>query len=362
MSQHMCVSSQKLPANILKSIPEIQSINLERNSIKSIHPQAFSGARRLMVLNLYGNQINKLPLKGFRDLVNLRFLMLGQNQISTINPEMLVGLRNLSDLDMPVNSITALPDNCFKPLVSLKVLDLALNRIQKLSPKSFEGLRELMFLNLDNNSLKTIPRGVFRPLVSLQTLVLDNNLLGTPSASMLEGLSALKELYLRNNEIQKLPRNFFKHTLGLTQLALSGNRLVALDGTSHVAGAPLAALRDVFLQDNPWRCNCGVASLVRWISQSTARSSTLGVLRCAAPPALQGKPFQSLVADNLKCKQGRPWNTLLYIYTLVKRVHSSVTCSTTTLDTSSICLNCFNSYIKSVCETYFDVTPRGLFS
>lgn len=55
-----------LKANALKPVPKIESINLERNAIKSIHPQAFSGARRLMLLNLYGNHITKLPPKGFQ--------------------------------------------------------------------------------------------------------------------------------------------------------------------------------------------------------------------------------------------------------------------------------------------------------
>lgn len=55
-----------LKANTLSSIPKIESINLERNAIKSIHPQAFSGAEHLMLLNLYGNHITSLPPRGFQ--------------------------------------------------------------------------------------------------------------------------------------------------------------------------------------------------------------------------------------------------------------------------------------------------------
>lgn len=53
-------------ANALRSIPKIESINLERNAIKSIHPQAFSGAKQLMLLNLFGNHITTLPPRGFQ--------------------------------------------------------------------------------------------------------------------------------------------------------------------------------------------------------------------------------------------------------------------------------------------------------
>lgn len=55
-----------LQANVLQSIPKIESINLERNAIKSIHPQAFSGAKQLMLLNLYGNRITNLPPRAFQ--------------------------------------------------------------------------------------------------------------------------------------------------------------------------------------------------------------------------------------------------------------------------------------------------------
>lgn len=55
-----------LKANALGTIPKVESINLERNAVKSIHPQAFSGAKQLMLLNLYGNHITKLPSRGFK--------------------------------------------------------------------------------------------------------------------------------------------------------------------------------------------------------------------------------------------------------------------------------------------------------
>lgn len=55
-----------LKANALRSIPKIESINLQRNAIKFIHTKAFSGAKQLMLLNLYGNHITDLPLRGFK--------------------------------------------------------------------------------------------------------------------------------------------------------------------------------------------------------------------------------------------------------------------------------------------------------
>ncbi|KAG7258549.1 hypothetical protein CRUP_029512 [Coryphaenoides rupestris] len=43
-----------LQANTLRGVASVQSVNLERNALRSIHPRAFAGARKLMLLNLYG--------------------------------------------------------------------------------------------------------------------------------------------------------------------------------------------------------------------------------------------------------------------------------------------------------------------
>ena len=56
----------ELKANALSAVPRVESLSLERNALRSIHPQAFTGARKLMLLNLFGNHITKLPPKGFQ--------------------------------------------------------------------------------------------------------------------------------------------------------------------------------------------------------------------------------------------------------------------------------------------------------
>ncbi|KAL7872080.1 hypothetical protein SRHO_G00070630 [Serrasalmus rhombeus] len=290
---------QELPADILTSLPKIESVNLDRNSIKSINPQAFSGASRLMLLNLYGNQLTTLPTKGFKDLLNLRFLMLGHNQISTVKPDMFTGMRNLSDLDLPMNSLTMLLPNAFKPLIALKVLDLALNHIQRISPKAFVGLEELLFLNLDNNSLKSLQAGTFMPLSSLEMLVLDNNRLSTLTSSVLEGLLNLQEFYVRNNEIERLPADVFRHTPKLHEVALSGNRLHTIDGNML---ANMQGLKAVYLHNNPWKCDCNINSLVFYIAQTQANRTPLARLRCVSPEEHRDKPVHQLKSEDLPCR------------------------------------------------------------
>ena len=72
-----------LKADALRSVPKIESINLERNAIKSIDPQAFAGAQQLMLLNLYGNHITTLPPRGFK-VKNLQRNYMYSNHIAII--------------------------------------------------------------------------------------------------------------------------------------------------------------------------------------------------------------------------------------------------------------------------------------
>ncbi|CAG13011.1 unnamed protein product [Tetraodon nigroviridis] len=276
-----------LRGKILRTIPKVESINLERNAIRFIHPQAFSGAKQLMLLNLYGNYITNLPSRGFKDLLNLRFLMLGQNQISILKADMFLGMRNLSELDLPLNALTILPSNTFKPLIALKVLDLSMNRIQRISPKAFAGLRQLLFLNLDNN---------------------------------------------RNNELEHLPPDVFSNMAGLSQLALSGNLLKVVDGSmfAHMPGkmspppslfnlpvVPFLSkdgadcvystgiypseLKKLNLHNNPWHCDCHIVSLVQWVQRAKTTLSPRETLKCSGPAGLQGKRFSRLQPHQLLC-------------------------------------------------------------
>lgn len=55
-----------LKANVLRSIPKVESLILERNAIRSIHHQTFSGAKQLMLLKLYGKCIRNIPPRIFQ--------------------------------------------------------------------------------------------------------------------------------------------------------------------------------------------------------------------------------------------------------------------------------------------------------
>uniref|UniRef100_A0A672FT19 LRRCT domain-containing protein n=1 Tax=Salarias fasciatus TaxID=181472 RepID=A0A672FT19_SALFA len=293
-----------------------------------------------------------------QELLNLRFLMLGQNQIGTLRPEMFSGMRNLSDLDLPLNALTLLPSDAFKPLIALKVLDLSLNRIQKISPKKLDlhdnpwhcdcqlaslvqwmgrtaatlsprdavkcvsppqlRRRSLGGLQEDKEKKKRTPAvpppgapnillsclvgpesrqtgfPCLQELLNLRFLMLGQNQIGTLRPEMFSGMRNLSDLDLPLNALTLLPSDAFKPLIALKVLDLSGNRLKTLDGTVLVK---MPGLKKLDLHDNPWHCDCQLASLVQWMGRTAATLSPRDAVKCVSPPQLRRRSLGGLQED-----------------------------------------------------------------
>jgi Leucine-rich repeat (LRR) protein len=71
-------------------------------------------------------------------------------------------------------------------------------------------------------------------------------------------------LILAGNQLQRIPL-----TVSLPKIAeidLSRNQLKNFpDNLVNAFAAPASALKSFKLNNNPWNCDCGVASLGRWL-------------------------------------------------------------------------------------------------
>ncbi|KAM6155937.1 platelet glycoprotein Ib beta chain [Rhynchocyon petersi] len=89
---------------------------------------------------------------------------------------------------------------------------------------------------------------------------------------------------------------------GTTELVLTGNNLTALP-PGLLDGLP--ALRAAHLGANPWRCDCRLLPLRGWLAGRPERAP-YRELRCASPPALQGRVLPYLAEQELRaaCSPG----------------------------------------------------------
>ncbi|XP_039307177.1 leucine-rich repeat-containing protein 49 isoform X2 [Solenopsis invicta] len=167
-------------------------MSLQHNLLTKLESSNFSQLTKLVFLDLYDNQIEKVC--DFHLLENLRVLLLGKNRIKKIE-----GL---------------------KQLLRLEVLDLHGNQIQQIT--GLENLSSLKVLNLAGNNIKTIGCNDFQGLISLKELNLRRNklkrLLGFDETPQLQ------KLYLNNNDIHNIEdMSSLAKALQIKEITIDGN-------------------------------------------------------------------------------------------------------------------------------------------
>ncbi|KOC59778.1 Leucine-rich repeat-containing protein 49 [Habropoda laboriosa] len=147
--------------------PRLRLLSLQHNLLTKIENCNFSQLTKLVFLDLYDNQIERIC--NLEVLENLRVLLIGKNRIKRI--EGIKQLCKLEVLDLHGNQIVQISD--LNNLVSLKVLNLAGNNIKAIGYHDFEGLTSLKELNLRRNKIKKLLG--FDETPQLQKLYLSNN-------------------------------------------------------------------------------------------------------------------------------------------------------------------------------------------
>ncbi len=105
----------------------------------------------------------------------------------------------------------------------------------------------------------------------------------------------LKSLDLQQNKISRIEEGAFNGLSRLTTLLLQHNRLqVASEGML----IPMPQLKYLRLHDNPWRCDCQLDSLVRFIQVPSHRNIGNYAL-CVEPREFWGRQLKKLDAELL---------------------------------------------------------------
>ncbi|XP_069677664.1 uncharacterized protein haf isoform X2 [Periplaneta americana] len=138
----------------------LKNLNLKGTRQKRV-PEAVRGLRTLAFLDLAQNGLRELPGPGGRlleDLHSLTALNLERNLIQTVGPDAFSGVNDtLSSLSLLNNLMTDFPTAAINSLTELRVLDIGFNLLTELPSDAFFGAPSLTLLALDGNPLATVP-------------------------------------------------------------------------------------------------------------------------------------------------------------------------------------------------------------
>ncbi|KAF7219368.1 immunoglobulin superfamily member 10 [Nothobranchius furzeri] len=220
---------------------------------------------------------------------------LGYNRITFLRETDLSELEKLELLMVHSNSIHGIEDKSFKELRSLQVLKLSNNRLKRIKKETFKGLTSLLRLHLDHNHIDFISPEAFYGLTNLQLVHLEGNQLQqlhsdtfiTMRHSQVFKWSTVRTIHLSENLLETLPEDIFS---GCSQL------------------------ENLFLNDNPWMCDCRMKWLSAWVQKND------GVLKCKRdrrhprgqlcpvcenPAPHHSRPLSQLQSDAFTCI--KPW-------------------------------------------------------
>lgn len=243
----MTSSVSYLFVNTLQESPQLTTLILLNNALKSIHAHALEHLTALQELEISGNPwLEHLFLGTFSKQSNLTKLLLNFNRFKSVLPGMFDSLQQLQTLQMKGNLISNLPPYLFLHLRNLRILDLSQNKLTDLRNDTFSGMDRLEVLTMNYNLITNLRSDLFRNISQLVELNLEGNRITELSENVFSELPNMQVLNLRGNFLTTFSDEVFgSDPLNLKELNLKGNRLTKLSSLSN-----LTSLTDLDLSSN----------------------------------------------------------------------------------------------------------------
>ncbi|NWI71221.1 CHADL protein, partial [Todus mexicanus] len=280
-----------ISAGAFLATPYLTHLDLQRCKVERLEEGAFRGLGRLIYLNLASNDIALLYQESLDGLSSLQQLILEGNRIEEIQPGAFGHLGSLTVLDLRANALVYLPDMVFQGLQALRWLRLSHNVLHVLGSEAFAALPTLRRLSLDHNELQALPGEALARLDEATRLDLGHNPITYVAEDAL-AMASLKHLFLNHAALQDVAPDAFASSPQLRTLDLRENQL---QGLPPLAGA--GGLARVSLAGNPLLCSCLLRPFHTWLARTRVQAEG----SCAAPPALRGRPLDSLRPPEMRC-------------------------------------------------------------
>ena len=275
------VTLNKQPCNITCNLHVVFA---EWNRITHVEAGAFSPCH-LSILSLEGNPIHVLPIKYF---INLASLSLSHTSLGNISSWSAMNgnssLRNLSLSNIPMFRQNPETLSFYLPALQY-MLFLCDNGIVNI-PNMTAPLLESVFLG--KNNIGFVSQDLFLGIPRIRHVDLDSNRIKSISAQSFTFCIFIKELNLENNQIQHISQSAFINQ-GHFILRLGNNHLVSILPSS----LPLLS-RTVYLDPNPWHCDCESTALRRWLLLSGVQ-----LYQCMKPSNFRNRSLVSLRESEL---------------------------------------------------------------
>ncbi|XP_068098788.1 chondroadherin-like protein [Hyperolius riggenbachi] len=269
-----------IPKGSFLDMKNVVSLHLQDCHITGLESGAFLGMKNIVYLYLSNNDISDLKSDVFEGAPNIGYLFLDHNKFSKIPKEMFRSLPNLLSLHMENNFIMSLSDNNMGDAGKLHWLYLTGNNINHIAPTAFRNSKSLEKLYLDENKLKQVPTQALKGMQMLTELRLSKNpIKNIGNGAFLPLSRTLQHLYLNDMGLQKVSDGAFMG-LGpdIKSLFMENNKLEVIPSMNFIG------LEVINLSNNPFRCDCNLLHLHRWI---TSLNIKVGAT-CATPRNLKG--------------------------------------------------------------------------
>nr|XP_022344038.1 slit homolog 3 protein-like [Crassostrea virginica] len=274
--KHLEVSGNRdmrfFPVGAIYSVPSLEELVLKDNGLVKVPGWAFFGLPNLKSLDLSRNQIDTLRPDAFRNVSNtlekidLTGNLLTTSSISEFSSALdLPAIETLRLVNLNKNNAPVVIENAFRgPKQFLTSVALMENRFNAMDLwNEVARLKSVQELDLSDNGLTNLPRSAFANNTKVKTLTISNNNIGPYlSASQLDGLQAsLQQLGLNSNGIQTIDSCLFTEFPKLHMVTLYGN---------------------------PLSCDCRLRGLKTWMESLDFLYAYLTQAKCASPESVGG--------------------------------------------------------------------------
>ncbi|XP_007947378.2 CD180 antigen [Orycteropus afer afer] len=224
----------------LKSLLQLQYLNLSYNEPLGLQSQAFKESPQLKLLDLAFTHLQvNVPQSPFQNLHHLQVLNLSYCLLDTSNQRLLAGLPELRHLNLQGNHFQdgSIPKtNLLQTVYSLEILILAFCDLLSIDQGAFHGLEKMHHVDLSHNNL---------------------------TGNSIGALSHLKGIYL----------NLAANSINIIPL-----RLLPI----------LSQQSTINLSHNPLDCTCTNIHFITWFKDNLKKLEGLEETMCANPPHLRG--------------------------------------------------------------------------